>query len=320
MAVVSASAIFAGAGTLNLLEAAIPGGPELSLIPGIGAYGLALALYLLGERIPVGALAALGPVGVALIGVAVGTTAGPGDGAILYVWPVLWEAYFFGRWGAILIVAWTALVQGLALIAVSAGDGYFDRWLDVVVSVGVVAVVVELLSSRNRKLLVRLAEEAKVDNLTGLLNRRGFAERAEAELARARRDGTRLGVVSFDLDHFKAINDEFGHDVGDRVLVEAAELFRSELRESDVLARMGGEEFVALLPGDAVAEAEAMAERVRAALVATAASSTPAVTVSAGVTAAIAPEDLEDLLRSADRALYRAKFEGRNRTATFALP
>lgn len=317
MAVVSAAAIFAGAGTLNLVEAAIPGGPELSLIPGLGAYGLALALYFLGERIPLGALAALGPVGVALIGVAVGTTAGPGDGAILYVWPVLWEAYFFGRRGAILIVAWTAAVQGLALIALSAGDGYFDRWLDVVVSVGVVAVVVELLSSRNRKLLVRLAEEAKVDNLTGLLNRRGFAERAEAELARARREGTWLGVVSFDLDHFKAINDRFGHDVGDRVLVEVAELFKSELRESDVLARMGGEEFVALLPGEAVAEAEATAERVRAALVAE--SSAPAVTVSAGVAAAIAPEDLEDLLRGADRALYRAKFEGRDRIATFAL-
>lgn len=312
--VLSAAAIFAGAGALNLIEASLPGGPTLSLDPGLAAIAFALLVYLVGARIPIPVLAMLGPAGATMVAFAVATTHGPGDGAILYILPVLWESYFFGRRGALLIVAWVAVAHGLAVISMPPGEGYFDRWLDVVAVAAVVAAVVELLSMRNRRLLAQLAAEAKVDNLTGLLNRRGFAERAAAEIARARRELGWIGVASFDLDHFKAVNDEYGHDVGDQVLVRVAKLFREELRDSDVLARMGGEEFIALLPGERLEDVETMAERIRHAVQVSAHPGGPTVTVSAGVAAAVAPESIDNLLRSADRALYEAKFSGRNRT------
>src|ERR1700761_5694174 len=318
--VLVAASIFAASGVLNLIEAVIPGGPSVSLLPGLGAFILAAILLAVGKRLPISVLVWLGPLGAALIAVAVGTTDGPGDGAILYIWPVLWQAYFFGRRGAVLIVLWVALVQALALVYLPAGDAYFDRWLDVVASVGLVAGVVEFLATRNRRLVERLVAEARMDNLTGLLNRRGFAERAGAELARSRRDASRLGVASFDLDHFKAINDEYGHEIGDQVLVKVSGLFRDEMRESDVLARMGGEEFTVLLPGDSAEQAAALAERVRAKLEASKDSRLPSVTVSAGVVSAIGAADLDALLRDADRALYEAKFSGRNRTVTRPLP
>ncbi len=314
--VVGAIGIFAGAGVLNLVEAAIPGGPSLSLLPGASAFAFAALLWGFGRKLPLGALFCLGPIGTALVALAVGTTDAPGDGAILYLWPVLWEAYFFGRRGAITIVGCVALFHGIALLELPSQEAYFDRWLDVVVSAALVATVVELLASRNRGLVEELVAEARMDNLTGLLNRRGFVERASAELARSRRDTSWLGVASFDLDHFKAINDRFGHEVGDQVLVRVADLFKAEMRGSDVLARMGGEEFVALLPGDRIEEAEALAERVRVRLEETADPHVPTVTVSAGVVSAVAPADLDELLRSADHALYEAKFSGRNRTIT----
>ncbi len=310
----AAAGIFAGAGILNLVEAAIPGGPSLSLLPGIGALCLAVLVWAFAGRLSDAMLFWLGPAGATLIAVAVGTTNGPGDGAILYIWPVLWQAYFFGRRGAITIVIWVALIHGLALLYLPPHDSYFDRWVDVVASATLVAFVVEFLATRNRRLVDQLVDEARMDKLTGLLNRRGFVERADAELARSRRETTWLGVASFDLDHFKSINDEFGHEIGDRVLTKVAQLFRAEMRESDVLARMGGEEFVALLPGDRAEEATAVAERVRERLEAARDPELPPVTVSVGVTAVVAPESLDAVLRVADHALYEAKFSGRNRT------
>jgi diguanylate cyclase (GGDEF)-like protein len=310
----SGALIYAGAGLLSLIESRIPGGPHLSPFPGVAALAFALVIALVGTRLPVPALAALGPIGAALIADSLATTHGPTDGAVLYIWPVLWEAYFFGRRGAIGIVLWVGLVHGLALLSMPPGVGYLDRWLDVMAAVAVVATVVELLATRNRRLLERLAREARVDNLTGLLNRRGFAERAALELARARRELTPLGLVSFDLDHFKVVNDEWGHDVGDRVLVATARTFESQMREVDVLARMGGEEFVVLLPGSEAAAAGALAERVRESLSVAGNPDMPPITVSAGVAAARAPADLEQLLKEADRALYAAKGSGRNRT------
>jgi diguanylate cyclase (GGDEF)-like protein len=314
LAVKSAAAIYAGSGVLSLIEAATPGGPAIDPVTGVAAIFIALVIAVFGERLPFAALAALGPLGAAMIAFALATSDGPGDAAILYIWPVLWEAYFFGRRGAIGIVVWVGVVHGIAILSMSSGFGYWDRWQDVVVSVAGVAAVVELLAMRNRRLVTRLALEARTDNLTGILNRRGFGERAEIELARSHRERSWLGLVSFDLDKFKVVNDEWGHEVGDRVLVLTAELLGRELREVDVLARMGGEEFVVLLPGSDLLDTEALAERLRQAIWAARHPELPAVTISAGVTAARPPADVEQLLKAADRALYVAKGGGRNRT------
>ncbi|MGA8746547.1 MAG: diguanylate cyclase [Solirubrobacterales bacterium] len=309
------AALMFGAGTIiDLLESAIRGGETFSLAPGFGALALVALLVLFGSRLPLGAIAALGPIGVALIAYALATTKGAGDGAVLYMWPVLWEAYFFGRRGAILIVLCVGVAHGLALSAMAGGGGNLDSWIDVMVSVTVVAGVVEVLATRNRELVWRISREARIDELTHLLNRRGFDERAQIELARARREKASLGVVAFDLDHFKRVNDEFGHEIGDHVLTHLAECFRSEMRETDIAARMGGEEFVALLPGAELEEARDFAERVRGRLRSVERPGVPLVTVSAGAGAAVAPLGIEQLLKRADMALYAAKSRGRDRT------
>ena len=315
-AVYSAALIYLAAGALNLVEELTPGGPAIEPTTGAAAIAIGLLIAAVGQKLPTAVLALIGPLGTAIIAFAVATSDGPGDGAILYVWPVLWESYFFGRRGAIGIVVCVAVAHGLALLSMPHGLGYWDRWQDVVVSVGVTATVVAVLAGRNRRLVERLTQEARVDGLTGLLNRRGFAECAAAELARARRDGSSLALVSFDLDNFKVVNDEWGHQVGDRVLVAVSRLVESHLREVDVLARMGGEEFLALLPGTDVDSAQLVAERVRSALAEwrDPGAELPKVTVSAGVAAASAPADIEQLLKAADRGLYAAKGSGRNRT------
>ncbi len=254
----------------------------------------------------------LGPIGAAMIAYAVATTpVGEGDGVMLYVWPLLWVAYFFGGRETIAIVAWIGAVQAAALIH---SDGVLDRWIDLMVSIGLVAAVVHELSERNRRLVTRLRGEARVDKLTGVLNRRGFEERAAIEVERARREGHPVAAATFDIDFFKRVNDEWGHETGDHVLEALGEVLRSETRAVDIVARYGGEEFVTLLPDCGLDEAERYAERVRARFGEGERPGIPHASVSAGVTAALMPESVEALLAAADSALYAAKRGGRNRT------
>jgi GGDEF domain-containing protein len=245
----TAAAMYGGAAFVGLLEGAIPGGQRFSLLPALGALVVVIPLLFVGPRLPLPALAALGPIGAALIAASLATTEGHGDGAVLYMWPVLWTSYFFGRRGTILIVAWIGVVDALALASMSSGPAGIDRWLDVMVTVGIVAAVVDYLAEHNRKLVVGLSAEARVDKLTGVLNRRGFDERVEVELEHSRREGGSVAVVSFDLDHFKRVNDDWGHDAGDRVLARLGSVLQGQSRGTDVVARLGGEEFAALLPG-----------------------------------------------------------------------
>jgi diguanylate cyclase (GGDEF)-like protein len=154
--------------------------------------------------------------------------------------------------------------------------------------------------------------DARTDQLTGLLNRRGFDELVPHELARARRESSCVGVVTFDIDHFKRINDEWGHEAGDRVLAALADVFRAETRSNDVVARMGGEEFTAVLEVEGIEGAVEFAERVRAAFAGVDVGVGHA-TISAGITAARQPGAANDLLLAADAALYQAKVAGRDR-------
>jgi diguanylate cyclase (GGDEF)-like protein len=309
----SAAAMWAAAAFVVLVESAMPGGGKVEPGPGVVAALVALILLVRGPRVPVGALVLMPPLGVALIAGSLAATEIPGDGATLYVWPVLWMAYFYRRAGAILIVAWVGICHAAALFSLDPTFGAaFDRWVDVMVSMGLAAVVVEILGARNERLVERLAEEARVDTLTGLLNRRGFYERSDIELARAKRAGTAIAVVSLDIDHFKLINDEWGHDAGDRVLARLGDVFRAETREGDIVARMGGEEFVALLSGSDLDAATDYVERVRLAFAAEP-SDGPLATISAGAAAALAPPSIDTLIQVADSALYAAKRAGRDR-------
>ena len=159
---------------------------------------------------------------------------------------------------------------------------------------------------------------ASTDALTGVLNRRGFFEAASMFLARNRRGMSSVSILAFDLDHFKLINDRCGHIVGDAVLQSFARLARETLRSSDILGRLGGEEFVALLPAT-LPEATIAAERVRAAFAAAGIvrnGQRIAATVSIGVASGSPSTAMDLLITRADQALYRAKANGRDRVET----
>ena len=126
-----------------------------------------------------------------------------------------------------------------------------------------VALSLRALTRETVKLNERLMRDATIDDLTGLLNRRGWRMTAERELARARRDGTSIALVVLDLDRLKEINDTRGHDEGDRVLCDTAERMRSAFRAGDVLARLGGDEFAALLRDNTEGEAMTAIDRLR---------------------------------------------------------
>jgi diguanylate cyclase (GGDEF)-like protein len=313
-----AAGAMCGAAALDAaIEGALPGDPSFAIAPAVVALVLVGLLLTLGPRLPRWALAPLGPLGVGLIAYALATTPGAGDGAVLYMWPVLWTTFFFGRRGAVAIVVCIGAAHLLTLLALPAVSSFPARWVDVMVSVSVVATVTLMLVDRNDQLLTRLAGEARTDELTGLLNRRGFDERARLELARARRDGQSIALVMFDLDHFKQINDEWGHEVGDRVLAHVGAVLTDASRDIDVVSRFGGEEFLVLLPGSDSIDAESFSHRVRRALVDADRSGLPPVHVSAGAHATTAPGDVEVLVRRVDMALYEAKRTGRDRTVIF---
>ncbi|MBL8519887.1 MAG: GGDEF domain-containing protein [Betaproteobacteria bacterium] len=196
-----------------------------------------------------------------------------------------------------------------------------------VLAVLVGMILARVFESANRRAFVleqQLKTEARTDSLTGLVNRRAMEAAAAAELKRARRNGGITAVMILDIDHFKSINDRFGHDVGDQVIISVSTAIQAVIRETDTLARWGGEEFLALLPSTHLADALALADRIRRAVASAPmpAENAAAVTVSIGVaSSAEVTEDLTNtrwthMLRAADSALYRAKQAGRNRVCS----
>lgn len=324
----SAAAIYLGAIAVVGVETALPGGPENSLVPGVVALLMAPLALLAGPRMPRRALAVFAPIGVACIAYALATTrGGMTDGAVLYMWPVLWMSYFYGRAGAVFIVAWVALTQGLALAAMPAGLVSVDRWIDVVISVAVVAAVVQYLATRNTRLVRDLEEQARVDPLTGLLNRRGLEERMGIEAARSQRQASAMSVAIVDVDNFKRVNDEHGHEVGDRVLAWVGTMLATESRGVDAAARTGGDEFAVLLPDTDADPGQRFADRLRAAIAGADSVAdrghhglpkTLELTLSVGVAAGTG-RDAQTLMEAADKALYVAKREGRDRVVVADL-
>jgi diguanylate cyclase (GGDEF)-like protein len=316
----TAAAMYGAAALDGAVEGLLPDDPPFAILPVIVVAVVFALLVLWGQRLPRWGFALLGPLGVLLAAFAVATNDGPGDVAVLYTLPVVWTSFFFGRRGAAAIVACVAAAHAIALLSLPAGEGNPARWVDVMVVACVVALVVVALEERNAALQARLEQESRTDALTGLLNRRGFDERSALALAHTRRARSSLAVVTFDVDYFKRVNDEWGHDVGDRVLARIGGLIAMHTRATDVAARMGGEEFTVLLTGSDVAEAREFAARVRTALASEDRLSTPAVRMSAGVAACEAPPDIETCLQQADSALYEAKRAGRDRVMTYREP
>lgn len=186
------------------------------------------------------------------------------------------------------------------------------------VMIALILMVVRIDFRKRQQYADLLYRYAHVDPLTGVSNRRDFYEQARRELNRSNRLSHPLTILMLDIDRFKSINDKFGHSVGDEVLVQTAKCLSGKLRDIDTLARVGGEEFVILLPETALDRGLDVAERLRIAVEEGPFGSGETrthVTLSIGVAERKSDEELESLLNRADAALYRAKTSGRNRTA-----
>lgn len=176
---------------------------------------------------------------------------------------------------------------------------------------------------RWRLMLLKLEQSAVCDALTGLYNRRELMNRLEVEAATAKRYGTALALVMLDIDYFKQVNDNHGHQAGDDVLRALAQIMRNSLRVSDLPARYGGEEFAILCPHTGIDGAMDIAERIRRTLEQTPLTTRGGevcMTLSAGVAGYRQQLSVEDLIKEADQALYEAKHNGRNRVCLATPP
>jgi diguanylate cyclase (GGDEF)-like protein len=189
-------------------------------------------------------------------------------------------------------------------------------WPQAIILIVVTAAVMgtlSMLSEETARLTRRLRHEASHDPLTGLLNRRGWEQAAARDLAHASRSGETVTIVLVDLDRLKRVNDELGHDAGDRVLCETGERLAAAFRGEDVIARVGGDEFAVVLLGSTPDDAYGAVERLR--------SATPEDgSFSAGIAVGAAAEGLEELMARADLALYEAKSAGRGRARLAPTP
>jgi len=158
-----------------------------------------------------------------------------------------------------------------------------------------------------------LHEQSRTDELTGTGNRWYFNEVLDRELALAKRKGNPLSLVSFDIDHFKKVNDTYGHTIGDEVLQILTDTLKDKLRQTDAIFRVGGEEFIVILSGQELFEAEVVAEKLRLAVYDTVFNEVGKVTISLGVTQMNENDEKARLLVRVDEALYNAKESGRNR-------
>lgn len=263
--------------------------------------------------------------------------------ALFPIMVILAFGAFSLRWREIAFVSLLAIVGLVAVVAARAllpgwSHGHVEvdplrvdvhNLLMIVVVLPALATVAARLSDLRRKLrdqrqalaqaLADVERLAVSDELTGLPNRRSIMLSASQALALSDRGRAAFGIALLDIDHFKAVNDELGHAVGDAVLKGFANAAVAQVRETDRLGRWGGEEFMLVMPASGAAAIATVVERIRAA-VRTHARPGRTVTFSAGIAMHVPGESLESLLARADSALYRAKHDGRDRHAFARAP
>jgi diguanylate cyclase (GGDEF)-like protein len=262
-------------------------------------------------RVPPGIAVVLAAVIVLVIGVIDHTTGLYLGLSFFYIGPIAMAAWYGGRLPAICVAGLASLTGMIADLAPGSGLGFLPFW-NAIVRLGVFLVIGGVVAALRTSLETqrRLAHS---DPLTGAANARSFDETAEKELARARRYGHPIALAYLDLDNFKQVNDGFGHRTGDRVLQIVAETIQGQVRPSDLLARMGGDEFAILMPQTNAEQACRAFERIRGALESRIAASGWPVTLSVGITEWSEEVDSIDRLFSrADSLMYQAKRDGKN--------
>ncbi len=237
------------------------------------------------------------------------------DNEVLYIWIALYSGYFFTRVQLTAQLAIVALAYAVTLLVVHPGQIGFTRWFITVGMVALAGGLVHVMKRHNDELVERLSEAVRTDLLTGLVNRQGFDERFELELERARRTGHPVALVLADIDGFKELNDRFGHPAGDVALTAVGRLAHEAGRTMDTMARIGGDEFAAILPATGTDGAFELAERLRDGVPQLQNGYAEPLTMSFGIVEfPLHGQTREALVRAADRALYEAKGLGRNRS------
>lgn len=251
-----------------------------------------------------------------------------GPGALAFPVPaLLWCAVSYSLFTTcvltLLFSVWTllGLANGILQVQLGGQMELISLRLGVVLVALAPIMVASILEARQR-LIEQLRHLSQHDHMTGLRNRASFMDLGRAAVAQARYPDRVVAVMMLDIDRFKFINDTYGHRAGDQVLLAFAQSLRNSLRGGDIIGRIGGEEFAAVLPKCDGPEAEIAAYRVLnnlSDLRIEVGSASLAVTVSIGLTVCREPKDLDDALAEADRALYLAKRKGRNRVEVFEI-
>ena len=317
--------LFGTGATLVLLSLLFPHSPGRDttglLITTLGAYLVAVGFLVAWDRLPLWAFEASPLAGTVVVSLAV-YFSGPEAAtayALFYLWVALAACYFLRPPVAFTHLCIASAAYALVLV-VSPGHVMLPglTWAMVTGTLAVLGILMTTLRGQLDQLVKQLAAAARTDSLTQLANRRELEERFAAELERSTRTARPLSIVVLDLDWFKEYNDRFGHSAGDRVLVLLAQALKRATRTSDIVARLGGEEFGVLAPETDETEAYLLSERLRAEVRSAFARETEKMTISCGVASfPIHGITSGELLHAADRALYEAKESGRDRSVVF---
>jgi diguanylate cyclase (GGDEF)-like protein len=314
--------LFGAAALVTLLGLLLPHQAEVDerglVIVVAGATALALVLGLAGARLNDVGYSVVIALGTVLISLAVYCNGERSGGAagydeLYYLWVIFYTAHYLPRRALALQVLLIAAAYGVTLALIDPGPIATSRWLTVIGLVTGGAIVVRLLTEHVEQLMDALDRAARTDRLTGLANRRALEDDYRREAARAARSGEPIALVLIDLNRFKDINDLYGHAAGDRALIDVADRMRSVLRATDGAARIGGDEFVLLLPNSDLDSAAAVAERLTASAAAGGDNARP-IGLCFGVAVCDGgAESLDELMLRADQALYtkkRARYTG----------
>jgi diguanylate cyclase (GGDEF)-like protein len=235
------------------------------------------------------------------------------------VWPALYAGYFCTRRAMLATVVLLAAIYAVTLAVIGPPtEMVVHRWIVTMSVVAGAAAALYVLRRHVERLVGALHAAARTDPLTGMLNRRGFEEHFALELERSARSGEPFALLLGDLDWFKGLNDRFGHLAGDEALAAIGEALRDACRAIDTAARIGGEEFVLLMPATGVDDGFEAAERLRMSVCDLSGPDGCPLTISFGVVEHPLHGDVwPELMRAADEALYAAKSGGRNRSVAY---
>jgi diguanylate cyclase (GGDEF)-like protein len=307
-------------GALSLLVTSPAGRNDLVLgVMSAVALLVAVTLFVVYRHTPMWGFQLATAIGSVMIAAATagGSAGAEGGYGVFYVWVVLLAFLFFSFPAAIAQTAFAAAAYAVVLV-VRDSEFAFNYVLGLVAVSGAAGAIVGLLRTRVESLAANLTNQANTDPVTAIANRRSFESRFDFELMVADEAGGSLSLLICDLDRFKTVNDQLGHEEGDDALRRAAAAIVRAVRSIDIVFRLGGEEFAVLLPSTDVLEAYAVAERLRLSIEDDFAEYPVPLTASCGVaTRRRGGFDRKQLLRAADDALYRAKGAGRNKSVPY---